>query len=55
MRNQRPPIPPKGGTTSAVPIPAILQIVVQCKTEEEQRDLYERLKKEGFPCRVLTL
>ena len=43
------------GGRPAVPIPDILQIIVQCKTEEAQRELYERLKKEGFSCRVLTL
>jgi hypothetical protein len=49
MENERPrPRPP-------VEIPVILQIVVECKTEEAQRELYERLKREGYACRVLTL
>jgi len=39
----------------AVPIPSILQIVVECNSEPQQQDLYERLKKEGYRCRVLTL
>ena len=31
------------------------QIVVECKSEEGQQELYERLTKEGYECRVLTL
>jgi hypothetical protein len=44
-RRERPP----------VTIPAILQIVIECKTEEQQHMLYDRLKEEGYTCRVLTL
>jgi len=36
-------------------IPASFQVVVECQSEDQQRDVYERMKKEGFPCRVLTL
>ena len=39
----------------ALPIPSILQILVECKDEGQQRDLFERLKEEGYSCRVLTL
>ncbi|MGA2257682.1 MAG: ParB N-terminal domain-containing protein [Thermoguttaceae bacterium] len=39
----------------AVPIPAVLQIVVQCESESQQEELFERLQEEGYACRVLTL
>ena len=39
----------------SLPIPSLLQIVVECGSEREQQDLFERLRKEGYPCRVLTL
>ena len=36
-------------------IPAAYQIVVDCTDECQQAALYERLRREGYPCRVLTL
>ncbi len=39
----------------SLPIPSILQILVECQNESQQRELYERLRKEGYRCRVLTL
>ena len=30
-------------------------LLVDCRAEEAQRRLYESLKSQGFPCRVLTL
>ena len=36
-------------------IPAILQVVVDCESEERQRAVFERLTSEGWKCRVLTL
>ena len=39
----------------SLPIPSILQIVVECESEDRQRVLFERLKEEGYSCRVLTL
>jgi hypothetical protein len=42
---QRPPLP----------IPSILQILVECESERRQQDLFERLQQEGYSCRVLTL
>jgi hypothetical protein len=45
VRRQRP----------SLPIPAVLQILVECKSEDQQRDLFERLSEEGYSCRVLTL
>ena len=38
-----------------VNIPESYQIVVECCDETEQQTLYERMRKEGYRCRVLTL
>lgn len=38
-----------------VNIPESFQLVIECKSEADQEQLYERLRKEGFRCRVLTL
>jgi len=38
-----------------VEIPELFQVVVECSGEQEQQSLYERMRKEGFKCRVLTL
>jgi len=38
-----------------VEIPELFQVVVECGGEQEQQSLYERMRKEGFKCRVLTL
>lgn len=38
-----------------VEVPAIYQVVVECSGEDEQQDVYERMRKEGCRCRVLTL
>jgi len=39
----------------AASIPVVLQIIVQCESEAQQKELFERLQKEGYSCRVLTL
>lgn len=31
------------------------QVVVECQSEEHQREVYERLVGEGLPCRLLTI
>ena len=38
-----------------VDIPASFQVVVECANEEEQQAIYERMREEGYRCRVLTL
>lgn len=38
-----------------VEIPESWQVVVECSSEDEQREVYERMCGEGFKCRVLTL
>lgn len=39
----------------AVEIPESYQVVVECADEAQQQELFERLRGEGFKCRVLTL
>ncbi|MDO4549664.1 MAG: hypothetical protein Q4C96_00255 [Planctomycetia bacterium] len=36
-------------------IPEIFQVVVECKDENHQREIYEKLSQEGLPCRLLNL
>ncbi len=38
-----------------VEIPDSFQIVVECEDEHDQEQLYQRMRKEGYRCRVLTL
>jgi hypothetical protein len=39
----------------AVPIPESFQVVVQCRDESEQQTVYERLRAEGYACKLLML
>lgn len=41
--------------SAEVEIPEAFQLLVQCESEDEQRALYERMRGEGYKCRVLTL
>lgn len=36
-------------------IPELYQVVIECEGEHEQQQVYERMRKEGYRCRVLTL
>ena len=38
-----------------VEIPASFQVVVECESEDDQQAVYQRMRKEGYRCRVLTL
>ena len=38
-----------------VPLGETFQIVVECRDEDQQRELYERLTSEGHNCRLLTM
>jgi hypothetical protein len=38
-----------------VEIPESFQVVVECESEADQEELYERMRAEGYKCRVLTL
>ncbi len=35
--------------------PVVFQVLVTCRSEDQQRRVYESLTDEGLPCRVLTL
>jgi hypothetical protein len=36
-------------------VPEIYQVVIECRHEREQRAVFERMRAEGYRCRVLTL
>ncbi len=38
-----------------IPVHEIFQVVVECRDESEQRALFERLKADGYRCRVMSL
>jgi hypothetical protein len=38
-----------------VVLPESYQVVVECRDEEDQQTVYERMRSEGYRCRVLTL
>lgn len=38
-----------------VEIPHSYQVVVECRDEDDQREVFERMRAEGYRCRVLTL
>ena len=35
--------------------PQLLQVVVECQSEQQQRELYEEMLERGLPCRLLML
>jgi hypothetical protein len=38
-----------------IDIPESYQVVVECRDEDDQKALFERMREEGYRCRVLTL
>jgi ParB-like chromosome segregation protein Spo0J len=44
-----------GETPPEVVIPEVFQVVVECRDESDQRDVFERLTAEGLKCKLLTL
>ena len=38
-----------------IEIPDTYQLLVACKNEDQQQQLFEQLDQEGYACRVLTL
>ena len=38
-----------------VPVPEAFQVVIECDDENQQQAIYERMTREGFSCRLLTL
>jgi hypothetical protein len=56
MTSPRPPhqaasAPPR---KPGAPRKAIFDLIVACRDEAQQRELFERLAREGFKCRVIT-
>ena len=43
------------GPPAEVAIPEVFQVVIECRDEDQQRELYQRLSGEGLKCRLLTL
>lgn len=37
------------------PVPETFEIILECRDEEQQKVLFERFKKEGHKCRLLTM
>lgn len=38
-----------------VRIPTLFQLVIECRDETQQREVYERLAAAGIACKVMTL
>lgn len=47
--------PAVGAAKDSPPVVESYQVVVDCRDEPQQRELYEKLTAEGYRCRVLTL
>lgn len=43
------------GDSKELEIPSLYQVVAECQDEDQQRELFERLKSEGYACRLLNL
>jgi ParB-like chromosome segregation protein Spo0J len=48
-------VQPVNDETTEARIPDIYQVVVECRSEEEQQTVYESLKAEGHRCRLMSL
>jgi hypothetical protein len=53
--NAKPPLPPSPHETKRTAPPELYQILIECRDEDQQRELYERLKREGIKVRVMVL
>jgi hypothetical protein len=55
--HQATPLPPGEDHDSPreVSIPESYQVVIECRDEEDQHSIFERMRAEGYRCRVLTL
>jgi hypothetical protein len=47
--------PGAGASKKQVSIPESYQVVIVCRDEDQQRELFDRLGQEGLTCRLLTL
>ncbi len=46
---------PNNSPPPEVDIPAMFQVIVDCRDEDEQKTVYERLVADGFRCRVANM
>jgi hypothetical protein len=46
---------PESCELAEIDVPEAFQVVVECSDEAQQQSLYERMREEGFQCRLLTL
>jgi hypothetical protein len=46
---------PLAGKLPEGTVPEIYEVVIECRHEREQRSVFERMRGEGYRCRVLTL
>jgi len=53
MSPSRTPGPPSAARKP--PPPDRFHLLIDCRTEQDQRRLFEQLKSQGFACRVLVL
>lgn len=54
-REPTPPRPKKSASTASSAPTAVYQLIVHCESEDQQRELFERLNAEGRTCRLLVL
>lgn len=47
--------PPAPAAAPAVELRELFHVVVECRDEDQQREIYERLSGEGVTCRLLTM
>ncbi len=56
LADSRPPEPFSGSIPGGeIEIPECYQVVVECRDEEDQRQVYEQMAGSGYACRLLTL
>jgi len=46
---------PPAGDAPEVDVPEAFQVVVECRDEDDQQTVYQRMTDEGYKCRLLTL
>ena len=54
ISHPRPPQTPRDNSNRRLP-PELFQVVVECRDERQQRELFERLRREGMKVRLLVL
>jgi ParB-like chromosome segregation protein Spo0J len=46
---------PAAETERDIPVPEAFQVVIECRDEAEQQTVFEKLTRDGYTCRLLTL